>query len=908
MKKIILFISLALSINIANSQSFTTDNITYFPTSDSTADVVYYENLSGNVVINSTISNNGVTYKVKSIGENAFNDCTGLTSIVIPNTVTSIGSKAFFNCIALSSITIPNSVKTIGESTFYGCNNLTTITLPSSLTEISDGLFSACSKLELVTIPSSVTIINNLAFSDCSSLTSITIPNSVTSIGSHCFVNCTALSNVTISNAATIIKQYAFSHCDMLTSIVIPNSVTILEQNVFYECKNLKSVTLSNKITELGIELFFNCTNLESISIPNSVTSIGDAVFANCSKLSSITIPNSVTSIGSGVFSDCISLKSIVFPNSIINFGSGNLLNCNALTTAVLPNTLTTIPAYTFSDCSSLLTVAIPNTVSSIENEAFKYCTSLQSISLPEGLTKISLNSFINCNKLTSINIPKNVTILENYAFAFCTGLTEVTVNWFSPLELNETVFYDLNLANVTLFIPKGSKDNYKYNTIQWRKFKLGGTTFVFNGLTYEFTSDSTTEVGIQATTYSGAANIPSVAVFEGKNYKVNGIGFNAFAGCNLLTSVAIPNSVKYIGIGAFSNCIGLNSVVIPNSVTIIDNNAFSDCSNLTSISIPSSVTTIGSYAFYYCSGLTTMNVAWKTPLSVSNDNFGGVDYSNITLNVPFGKKAVYDTTTFWKEFNIIALNTIKINNLVFNFTSDSTVSIGANPLATGVLTIPAKIIVNGTEYKVTGIEPKAFAGSKITSIKYTNTTLNSARLATTVASYIETIGEKAFENCTDLTSIDIPNSVKSIGDSAFANCTNLNNVNVNWTTPLLINANVFRGVTTSMVTLNVPLSTEIEYSNTAVWKEFNLISNVNDMDYNNDVTIYPNPTSTFAKIDIKNKNATTLEIIDSKGILIQSLNIVGLNQYTIDNLGSGLYIIKIKTNNNTITEKLLIQ
>ena len=107
------------------------------------------------------------TYDVDCIGDSAFYDCSGLTSITIPNTVTSIGEYAFSRCSSLNSITIPNSVTSIGESAFY-----------------------ECSSLAWVTIPNSVTSIGVVAFAGCSSLTSITIPNSVTSIGESAFWGC----------------------------------------------------------------------------------------------------------------------------------------------------------------------------------------------------------------------------------------------------------------------------------------------------------------------------------------------------------------------------------------------------------------------------------------------------------------------------------------------------------------------------------------------------------------------------------------------------------------------------------------------------------------------------------------------------------------------------------------------
>ena len=145
----------------------------------------YNNEYTGNVVIPSEVTYNNKTYSVTSIGSSAFESCSGLTSVIIPNSVTSIGSYAFSDCSGLTSVTIPNSVTSIGGSAFYGCSGLTSVTIPNSVTSIGDWAFSGCSGLTSVTIPNSVMSIGDSAFSSCSGLTSITIPNSVTSIGEY---------------------------------------------------------------------------------------------------------------------------------------------------------------------------------------------------------------------------------------------------------------------------------------------------------------------------------------------------------------------------------------------------------------------------------------------------------------------------------------------------------------------------------------------------------------------------------------------------------------------------------------------------------------------------------------------------------------------------------------------------
>ena len=175
------------------------------------------------------------TYDVTSIGEGAFQLCSGLTSITIPNSVTRIGNAAFSGCDGLTSITIPNSVTSIGYYAFYDCSSLTSLTIPNSVTSIGSGAFSSCSNLISITIPNNVTGIGHWAFDGCSGLTSLTIPNSVTGIGDHAFCNCSSLTSITIPNSVTSIGNGAFSGCDALKSVKIPKTLTDIGYDAFPE-------------------------------------------------------------------------------------------------------------------------------------------------------------------------------------------------------------------------------------------------------------------------------------------------------------------------------------------------------------------------------------------------------------------------------------------------------------------------------------------------------------------------------------------------------------------------------------------------------------------------------------------------------------------------------------------------
>ncbi len=214
---------------------------------------------SGAISIPSTISDESKQYSVTSIGNSAFEGCSGLTSITIPEGVTSIGSSAFNGCSGLKSITIPSSVTSIKGNAFYGCSGLKSITIPSSVTSIGSYAFRGCSGLTSITIPSSVTSIETGAFERCFGLKSITIPSGVTSIGSNAFKNCFGLTSITIPSSVTSIETGAFNGCSGLTSITIPEGVTSIGTSAFADCSNLESlVVLPATPPSVGTNAFNN--------------------------------------------------------------------------------------------------------------------------------------------------------------------------------------------------------------------------------------------------------------------------------------------------------------------------------------------------------------------------------------------------------------------------------------------------------------------------------------------------------------------------------------------------------------------------------------------------------------------------------------------------------------------------
>ena len=393
MKKVLLSILLMLLPMLASADAVEIDGIWYnLIPKVKEAEVAWNPNGNGyseSVEIPESVMNDGVEYKVTSIGDGAFSYCHDLTSVTIPNSVTSIGAYAFKYCESLTSITIPNSVTSIGASTFEGCSGLTSVTIPNSVTSIGNEAFYNCGGLLSVTIPNSVTDIGSSAFRGCSGLTSVTIGNSVTSIGSEAFRGCYELTSVTIPNSVTSIGSSAFIFCRGLTYVSIGNSVTSIGNEAFQDCSGLTSVTIGSSVTSIGAYAFDGCSGLTSVHISDLARWCGidfqgnlftaHHLYLNGEEIKDLVIPNSVTSIGNGVFSGCSHMTSVTIPSSVTSIGDYAFDGCSGLTSVTIPNRLKSIGKCAFFGIG-ITSVTIPNSVTSIGEKAFANCDELMDV------------------------------------------------------------------------------------------------------------------------------------------------------------------------------------------------------------------------------------------------------------------------------------------------------------------------------------------------------------------------------------------------------------------------------------------------------------------------------------------------------------------------------------------------
>lgn len=680
----------------------------YYDFSGTEATVTYYSDYTnmyayiGNVVIPESVTYNGITYSVTTIGRFAFYKCSGLTSITIPNSVTSIGYSAFLNCPSLTSITIPNSVTSIDNQAFQSCSGLTSITIPNSVTDIGDAVFRECSGMTSCTIESGVTSIGYYSFSGCTGLTSITIPNSVTSIGKEAFYN-TRLKSVTIGSGVLSIGSNVFGFdsssgtkptkviwltntpptgfydAEGTVNYVANDSYTRFSNKKVYpflssmfEVDGVKYVPVSpSERTCDAIDCAYN-ESVENINIGKTVSyqginltvkdvnqyvfyqnvfikevnlsfegNLGDYAFQDCTDITKVVVKNA-GNVGVSAFSG-ITGEFTANINNEGFIGSEAFYNSTGLKTLDVGTNVTDIGFGAFIGCTRLETVKLQNQ-GVIGHNAFQNCTAMTAATLGKKITSIGQYAFSNCSALEKIVIPNAVKTLGDYAFSGCSSMASAKIGT-SVITIGSGAFSGCS-ALPQIVIPQS------VTTINDYVFK--GCSSLTNVNMEERKSDKTVLTLGSNDSNPLFADCPLDEVYIGRNisYSTEGYrGYSPFYRNTSLRSVTITDRETEISMNEFYGCTNLQDVTIGDGVESFGDWAFSGCSSLKHFSFGMNVEKIGREAFSDCTSMESIFSRSPEPPVCDDQALDDINKWICTLTVPAGNKAAYMAADQWKDF-----------------------------------------------------------------------------------------------------------------------------------------------------------------------------------------------------------------------------------------------------------------
>ena len=663
---------LLLCTTVATAHDFEVDGI-YYDITDATNKTVkvtyrgtynysYSNEYTGSVVIPESVTYNGTTYSITRIGEYVFEDCTGLTSITIPNSITSIGDAAFRGCTSLKDLHIADSEGTL----FLGYNDR------------NNGIFDDC-PLETLYLGRDLSYDTSIygysPFHYKSTLTSATIGNSVTTIGDAAFYGCSSLTSIVIPNNVTRIGNYAFRDCYGLTSIEFnAENCTSMGSDgypVFGDCTALSTVTIGENVKNIPAYAFYDCTGLTSIVIPNSVTSIGNYAFRGCYGLTSIEFnAENCTSMGSDgypVFGDCTALSTVTIGENVKNIPAYAFYNCDGLTSIEIPNSVTSIGSSAFYGCKALTSVVIGNSVTTIGNYAFRGCTGLTSIVIGNSVTTIGSNAFYNCSKLKTVINFSNLTFIKgSNNNGYVAYYADKVYNASNCSIVDDFIFVKPNNVNTLLYYLGNATELTLPADCKGENYVIGANVFKDNTTISSIViPNSVTSIGEGA--FSGCTGLEKVYINDLAAWC--GIAFgsadanplyyakNLYLNGELLTELSIPAEIAEVKDYAFYNCNGVTNIDIVDGVKSIGNSAFYGCSDLETLYISNTIESIGDYAFAECNNIIDIKIGSKKAIAASKNIFSSDAYNNACLYVPTGRNFAYKKTAPWSNFYIVEMD-----------------------------------------------------------------------------------------------------------------------------------------------------------------------------------------------------------------------------------------------------------
>lgn len=726
---------------------------------------------------------------ISGSGEMAFSTEDGMTpwyayrdliyEISLEEGITSLADSAFYDCTRVTEITVPSTVTYIDSYVFSGCNGLKMIRFTGNAPEFGEDVFSGLSVLACY--PGDDATWTEDVRQDYGGTVYWVSSTGETAIGDSFSENLTwtldGEGTLTIRGAGYMDSRPWESYSYLIRNVVIEKGVTSICSDAFRGCANLTRITIPETVTEIGSYAFCGCSALEAVAIPERVTYIGECAFYGCSALETITIPQLVSDIGYMTFGDCTSLRSIHFTSSAPSISAEAFRN--VIANAYYPTGNTTWNDDTMQDyegsliwaaegdprgrCGSYatwyfdpdtgkLTIRGQGSVDTIYLENME--TVVTELEIASGITGIE-GSFSGCTALKTVTFSGNAPSFSSNAFS------GVTATAYYPAG-NNTWSEDMQGYGGTIeWVPYGAPQGSVGENVRWAfdpdtgKLTVTGTGDMSGSIAMDDCENLVTsvEIGEGITglydTFAYFTSLTSVKLPDSMTY----IGGSAFADCVSLRQINLPEGLTSIGSGAFSGCTSLETIVLPQTLTYIDSYFFASCTGLREITIPASVTYIGNYAFRECTELDMVVFEGDAP-TIGSGSFAGV---TAVAYYPGGndtwtdKLQDYGGTLLWVE------------------ASDSDI------LASG--TCGADVVwVLDKEYTLTisgtGAMDDYSYDDESTYVPWYDYLM--VIRSVVVEKGVTAIGNEAFHDCWRLADAALPEGLLSIGDSAFESCSAL--------------------------------------------------------------------------------------------------------------------------------------
>lgn len=652
------------------------------------------------------------------------------------------------------TVVYEGTVTEFGSNCLQFTNDLYSIVVPEGVEKLGFKAFYACQKLTDIDLPLTLKEIGGnagLAFEFCSDLEK-----------GHFVIKdlkwwCSMVIKGWYSNPINYAKHIYDTNNQEITDLVIPEDITSIGDYAFCRCEGLKSVTFHDKMTYLGANSFDSCTGLTNVEIPASIKTINEGAFMRCSNLASVTIPEGIETIGFDAFTYS-GLKTLTLPSTIRDMMQ-SFVSCEQLETLTLTDGITELDG-SFYYCHALKEVRIPGSIKKLSYQDFMRCDNLETVVFDEGVEEIAgftdnpklknitipstvkkIGSLRNNPSLETIFIPEGVEYLSK--FDDCTALKQInipsTITYIGSFK-NCNALEKVIVADLKSWChARHSVDGWYHPQQPSGKLYLG--TVEQNELITKLVIPEGTE-RIESWAFQYLTSLTSVSIPS----SVKKLGGGTFRGCTNIEEIVLPEGLEQFG-GDFAGCVKLTKLTIPSTVTRIESGAFDNVANLADV-----------WCKAYPNKLYWREYAFNTFMPEKATKFHVVNQTAWEEKYPEAK------CTFVGDIEVESSTLTYNANAKIDTFDDFTKFNGAYDLISHEF-VDGKGTVKyvGT---VDGIGEQAFRN---------NTELTSVEIPEGSTS----IDEYAFDGCTSLTTMTIPASVTSIGRNAFSGCTGLTTLTI---------------------------------------------------------------------------------------------------------------------------------